>query len=51
MCAFIHHFLGPIHLVLGGVLGAAGGYLLHYGAVSMQNRVLLGFDYYEKRRK
>ncbi len=40
-----------MHLALGGVLGAAGGYLLHFGALSMQNRVLLAHDYIERVRQ
>ncbi len=41
--------LGPLHLVAGGVLGALGGALLHYGSTSVQERVLLGYDYYQRR--
>lgn len=42
-------FLGPLHLVAGGVLGALGGALLHYGSTSVQERVLIGYDYYQRR--
>lgn len=38
----------PVHLVLGGVLGAAGGFLMFRGAKALENRVILGQDYYEK---
>lgn len=43
--------LEPFHLVLGAVLGAASGGLLHFGAVSTQNRVLLAHDYIERTRQ
>ena len=33
--------------MLGGVLGALGGYLMFQGAKAAENRVILGQNYYE----
>lgn len=41
-------YVEPVHLVLGGVLGAVGGFLMFRGAKAMENRVIIGQDYYEK---
>lgn len=41
-------FLEPVHLVLGGISGAIGGWLLYRAAKSLENRVLLGERYYKK---
>lgn len=35
-----------MHLVLGGVFGAIGGFLMHKMAKSAENRVLIGEEYH-----
>ena len=40
--------LGPVHLVLGGFVGALGGYLMFKGAKAAENRAMLGQAYMEK---
>ena len=38
----------PVHLVLGGVLGAIGGFLMHKMAKSTENRVLIGEEFHRR---
>ena len=35
-------------MVVGGVFGALGGYLMFHGAKAMQERVIIGKKYYKR---
>ena len=41
-------YVEPVHLVVGGVFGALGGYLMFHGAKAMQERVIIGKKYYKR---
>lgn len=45
----INLYLEPVHLVVGGVLGAIGGLTMQRLAKAAENRVLIGEDYHNKR--
>ena len=48
MCNLISSFVEPVHLVLGGMVGALGGFLMFKGAKAAENRAILGKEYMEK---
>jgi len=40
--------LGPHTLLIGGLLGAIGGYALHFGAADAYRRIKISRDYQDK---
>lgn len=45
----LYAIVEPLHLVMGGAIGALAGLLLHKGAILTQQRVLLGQQYYLRK--